>query len=259
LDPVRRAILITLRNGVLSKKKETSTGVVRKDDGTTVTTTVVEEKIVKRFWMTVPEIVDSMMGETPVSKYNCYYHLPKLVEQGLVEEFVPEGKESSTKRGNYYRRSAKVFIVSSSKISGDTVSSYISLFKNGFDIQMTQKTRDRLEDLLVRQVELLDDTTVYLAAHLKEVDVDSTTLSDLLTGMAYVFLSDNEEFQGIQRELKRTALTPCCGPSTDMKGLCAFCGDSLDGSTFVTKTIEGKTYSFCDNECASNYEKSCPA
>jgi DNA-binding transcriptional ArsR family regulator len=259
LDPVRRAILVTLRTGVLGKKKETNSGVVQKDDGTTITTTVVEEKIVKRFWMTVPEIVDNVMGEMQVSKYNCYYHLPKLVEQGLVEEFVPEGKESNTKRGIYYRRTSKVFIISSSKMSGDLVLSYINLFKNGFDIPMPQQLRGRLEDLLVRQVEMLDDATEYLAAHLKEVEVDSTTLSDLLTGMSYIFLSDNEEFQENQRELKKIAITPCCGSTTDMKGLCAFCGDPLDTTTYITRVIDGKTHSFCDNDCATSYEKACKA
>ena len=96
LDPVRRAILVTLRNGIDSKKEASSEETIKREDGTKITTTVLEELIVKRFWMTVPEIVDNTIGETPVSKFNCYYHLPKLIEQDLVEEHSPEGKESTS-------------------------------------------------------------------------------------------------------------------------------------------------------------------
>ena len=139
LDPVRRAILVTLRTGTASIKKESREDTIEREDGTKITTTVVEERNVKRFWMSVPEIVkyiEDFIPEIEVSKYNCYYHLPKLRDQGLIEqhpepECDDEGNEVSSKRGVYYRRTAKVFIVSSAKMSGETVELYLKLFEHG--------------------------------------------------------------------------------------------------------------------------------
>ncbi|MDF1538875.1 MAG: hypothetical protein P1Q69_08230 [Candidatus Thorarchaeota archaeon] len=265
LDPVRRAILVAMRNGADEIKVETKTEERIREDGTTVKTTVTEEWPAKRFWMTVPEIVnyiEDFIPEVEVSKYNCYYHLPKLRKQGLIEqypepEFDDDGNEISSKRGVYYRRTAKVFVVSSAKMSGETVDLYLTLFEKGFEVGMSDSTRNRLEDLLVKQVAMIDDASGYLTAHLKEVEVDSTALSDLLTGMSYIFLSDNEEFLKIQRELKKAVLTPCCGVDTDMKDICSFCGDPLGKGKALKKQIDGKTYTFCDDGCATSYQKDC--
>lgn len=265
LDPVRRAILVAMRNGADGVKKESRTEEIIRGDGTKVTTTIVEEKPYKRFWMTVPEIVkyiEDFIPEVEVSKYNCYYHLPKLREQGLIDQYPPpefddEGNEISSKRGVYYRRTAKVFVVSSAKMSGETVDLYLKLFEKGFEVRMGDSVRNHLEDLLIKQVSFIDDASGYLAAHLKEVDVDSTALSDLLTGMSYIFLSDNEEFLKIQRELKMAVLTPCCGPDTDMKDICSFCGDPLSEEEVLRKQIDGKILTFCDDGCATSYQKDC--
>lgn len=257
LDPVKRAILVTLRNGIDSLRKEKREEVIQREDGTKVTTTTLEEKKVRRFWMTVPEIVQENMGEIELSTYNCYYHLPKLIEQGLVEEFVPEGKESTTKRGIYYRRTAKVFVVSSTKMSGNLVQQYLTLFEKGFDVRMEDALRERLEDLLIKHVEMIDETLEYLAVHLKEVDMDSTVLNELLTELSFVFLSDNDEFLKIQRDLKRLVLTPCCGPATDMTGVCSYCGDSLSQGSMHVSVIDGKSYTFCDKECATAFQAKC--
>ncbi len=256
IDPVKRTILVTLRKGMDSLKKEERKEVLEKSDGTKVTTTVLEERVVRRFWMTVPEIVEMNLGEMDLSTYNCYYHLPKLIEQGLVEEFVPEGKESSTKRGIYYRRTAKVFLVSSAKMSGNLVQQFLMLFERGFDVSMKDNTRQHLEDLLIRQVEMVDEAMEYLAVHLKEVDMDSTVLNDMLTEMSFVFLSDNQEFIGIQRELKKMVLTPCCGPATDMMRVCSYCGETLDENNVVARTIDGKVQTFCSKRCADAFESS---
>jgi len=257
IDPIKRTILVTLRKGIDSLKKEEKREVIEKEGGTKITTTVVEERVVKRFWMTVPEIVQMNLGEMDLSTYNCYYHLPKLIEQGLVEEFTPEGKESSTKRGIYYRRTAKVFLVSSAKMQGNLVQQFLTLFQKGFDVGMQDNNLQRLEDLLIRLVELVDEAMEYLAVHLKEVDMDSTVLNDMLTEMSFVFLSDNQEFLGIQRELKKMVLTPCCGPATDMMRVCSYCGETLDERNIVTRTIEGKVQTFCSERCADLFESSC--
>jgi DNA-binding transcriptional ArsR family regulator len=261
LDPIRRAILVALRYGTEDIEKVETTDEKVKADGTKITTTTVEERKVKRFWMTVPDIVanaEQYLPEVGVSKYNCYYHLPKLVEQGLVEEFsTKEESDSKSKRGVYYRRTAKVFVVIDSKMSGDVVQTYLRLLKDGLEIEMNQKKWQRIEDLLIKQVEIVDEAMEYLAMHLKEVDVESTALSDLLQGLAYIFLSDNEEFLKIQREIKMAVLTPCCGPSADMERVCSYCGDPLMDGSIVFRTIDGKNESFCSEDCANNFIKNC--
>lgn len=258
-DPIRRAILVALRYGTEIIKEHVTTEETVRSDGTKVRTTVVEEKKTKRFWMTVPEIVanvEQYLPEVEVSKYNCYYHLPKLVEQGLVEEYSQKDEDDSkSRRGTYYRRTAKVFVIIDSKMSGDVVGSYFKLFKEGLDVNMAEHDWGHLEDLMLRQIEMVDETMEYLATHLKDVDVESTALSDLLQGLAYIFLSDNEEFLRIQQEIKDTILTPCCGDTTDMEHICSFCGDPIEKSQMILRKVQGKTQSFCSEACADNFVK----
>ncbi len=258
-DPIRRAILVALRYGTESVKEYVTTEETVREDGTKVRTTVVEEKKTKRFWLTVPEIVSNVeqyLPEIEVSKYNCYYHLPKLVEQGLVEEFSPkEDGDAKSRRGVYYRRTAKVFVIVDSKMSGDVVDTYLKLFKEGLDIELSGELDGRLRTLLMRQVEMIDQTMEYLATHLKEVDVESTALSDLLLGLSYIFLSDNEEFLEMQQEIKKAVLTPCCGPSTDMERICSYCGDPLNSDSMILRRIDEKTQSFCSEKCADDFEE----
>jgi hypothetical protein len=261
IDPIRRAILVALRYGTEMVKEDVSFEETTRKDGTKVKTTIVEEKKTKRFWLTVPEIVanvEQYLPEIEVSKYNCYYHLPKLVEQGLVEEFsTRDESDSHSKRGVYYRRTAKVFVVIDSKMSGDAVKTYLKLFKDGLELNLKEKALARLEDLMIRQIEMVDEAMEYLAMHLKEVDVESTALSDLLQGLAYIYLSDDSEFIEIQKEIKGIVLTPCCGPTPNMDNICSYCGDPISQGTMVFRKIDNKNQSFCSNECADNYVSEC--
>ncbi len=261
IDPIRRAILVALRYGTETVKENVSFQETVKSDGTKVKTTIVEEKKTQRYWLTVPEIVanvEQYLPEIEVSKYNCYYHLPKLVEQGLVEEYsTKDESDSRSKRGVYYRRTAKVFVVIDSKMSGDAVNTYLKLFKEGLELDLNQKTLARLEDLMIRQVNMVDEAMEYLAMHLKEVDVESTALSDLLQGLAHIYLSDNTEFVEIQKEIKGIVLTPCCGPTPNMDSICSYCGDPITKESMVFRKIDNKNQSFCSDECANSYANEC--
>ena len=259
IDPIRRAILVALRYGVEMIKEKVSVEEKTKKDGTKVKTTIVEEKKIQRYWLTVPEIVanvEQYLPEIEVSKYNCYYHLPKLVEQGLVEEFATrDDGDAKSKRGVYYRRTAKVFVIVDSKMSGDVVESYKKLFEEGLEISFDEKRWHHLEDLMIKQIEMVDEAMEYLAMHLKEVDVESTALSDMLQGLAHIFLSDNEDFMKLQREIKDIVLTPCCGPTPDMDSVCSYCGDPITPGSMVLRRVDNKTQSFCCEECADNFIK----
>lgn len=259
LDPIRRAILVALRYGTDTIKEDVSFEETVKPDGTKVKTTIIEEKKTQRFWLTVPEIVanvEQYLPEIEVSKYNCYYHLPKLVQQGLVEEYSTKDEgDSKSRRGIYYRRTAKVFVVVDSKMSGNVVNTYFKIFNEGLDINLNKTMQNHLEDLLIRQIEMVDEAMEYLAMHLKEVDVESTALSDLLQGLAYIFLSDNDEFMKVQREIKGIVLTPSCGPTPDMNSFCSYCGDPIHSGIMVLREVDNKKQSFCSEECANNYVK----
>jgi DNA-binding transcriptional ArsR family regulator len=261
IDPIRRAILVALRYGTERVKEDISFEEITRKDGTKVKTTIVEEKKTQRFWLTVPEIVanvEQYLPEIEVSKYNCYYHLPKLVEQGLVEEFsAREEGDSRSKRGVYYRRTAKVFVVIDSKMSGDAVKTYLKLFTEGLELSLNQKALAHLEDLMIRQIEMVDEAMEYLAMHLKEVDVESTALSDLLQGLAYIYLSDNPEFVEIQKDIKGIVLTPCCGPTPNMDSICSYCGDPISPGSIVFRKVDNKNQSFCSEECANSYVQEC--
>ncbi|MFX1482253.1 MAG: hypothetical protein ACFFCP_03585 [Promethearchaeota archaeon] len=259
-DPIRRAILVALRYGTEAVREHVTTDESVKPDGTRVRTTIVEEKKTQRFWLTVPEIVanaEQYLPEVEVSKYNCYYHLPKLVEQGLVEEFSPKDEDDSkSRRGTYYRRTAKVFVIINSKMSGDVVGSYFKVFKEGLDVKIKEKDWAHLEDLMLKQIAMIDEAMEYLATDLRDVDVDSTTLSDLLQGLAYIFLSDNDDFLRIQQEIKKVILTPCYGSTTDMDRICSFCGDPIEKDQMIIREMDGRTQSFCSDSCAENFAKS---
>lgn len=261
IDPIRRAILVALRYGTETVKEDISFEEMTKKDGTKIKTTIVEEKKTQRFWLTVPEIVanvEQYLPEIKVSKYNCYYHLPKLVEQGLVDEFsTRDDSDSHSKRGVYYRRTAKVFVVIDSKMSGDVVNTYLKLFEEGLELKLNEKVLTHLEDLMIRQIEMVDEAMEYLAMHLKEVDVESTALSDLLQGLAYIYLSDNAEFVDIQKEIKSIVLTPCCGPTPNMDNICSYCGDPISKGMMVFRKVDNKNQSFCSEECADSYVKEC--
>jgi len=261
IDPIRRAILVALRYGKDNVEEIVSSEETIRKDGTKVKTTIVEEKKTQRFWLTVPEIVanvEQYLPEIEVSKHNCYYHLPKLVEQGLVEEFsTRDESDSRSKRGVYYRRTAKVFVVIDSKMSGDAVKTYLKLFKEGLELSFKEKALVHLEDLMIRQIEMVDEAMEYLAMHLKEVDIESTALSDLLQGLAYIYLSDNAEFVEIQKEIKGIVLTPCCGPTPNMDNICSYCGDPISKGLMVFRKVDNKNQSFCSEECANSYVKEC--
>lgn len=261
IDPIRRAILVALRYGIEMIKEEVSVEEKTKKDGTKVKTTIVEEKKTQRYWLTVPEIVanvEQYLPEIEVSKYNCYYHLPKLVEQGLVEEFATrDDGDAKSRRGVYYRRTAKVFVIVDSKMSGDVVVSYRKLFEEGLEISFDDKRWHHLEDLMIKQIEMVDEAMEFLAMHLKEVDVDSTALSDMLQGLAHIFLSDNEDFMKLQREIKNIVLTPCCGSTPDMDSICSYCGDPISPGSMVVRRVDNKTQSFCSEACADNFVKEC--
>ncbi len=113
-DPVRQEILRVLIEGnedyTIDVKREQR----MLDDGTRITEEVKVEKPIRRYWLTVPEILDTLRANNPslsLATTKAYYHLGKLHEQGLLEQFPKTANDKKTRvRGRHYRLAAKFYV-----------------------------------------------------------------------------------------------------------------------------------------------------
>ncbi|NHI89428.1 MAG: PAS domain S-box protein [Candidatus Thorarchaeota archaeon] len=124
--PIRLEILRALDQGVEDFQTEVKTTEKQMDDGTVITEEVTTRTPSRRLWMSVAEVLDTIKENKPklkISNYNCYYHLRKLREEGLVEQYPPpkKGEKGSSKRvrGMYFRTTAKFFVPTTFEISPD--------------------------------------------------------------------------------------------------------------------------------------------
>lgn len=121
--PIRLEILRALDQGIEDFKTETKKNEKQMDDGTMITEEVTIRTPYRRQWMNVPEILKIIKENNPklkISNYNCYYHLRKLQEQGLVEQYPPPKRDDSKRvRGMFFRTTAKFFVPTTFEISPD--------------------------------------------------------------------------------------------------------------------------------------------
>ena len=124
--PIRLEILRALDQGIEDFKAETKKTEKQLDDGTIITEEVTTRKPYNRLWMSVHEILTTIKESRPklkISNFNCYYHLKKLIEQGLVEQHPPpkKGSKGSSKRvrGMFFRTTARFFVPTTFEISPD--------------------------------------------------------------------------------------------------------------------------------------------
>ncbi|NHJ14410.1 MAG: PAS domain S-box protein [Candidatus Thorarchaeota archaeon] len=135
--PIRQLILRTLNHGLNDFETEVSKSQKTLEDGTIVTEEVTRKRPIMKYWMNVQEILENIKEAQPklkISVFNCYYHLRKLQEQDLVEQYPPPlegGKEDSKRvRGMYFRTTAKFFVPTTFEISAglterDVLPSYV--------------------------------------------------------------------------------------------------------------------------------------
>lgn len=122
-DPLRREILRVLDTGVDDFETEVrQSQPIPLEDGSIVTEEVTIKRPIRRLWMTAQEIVDMVESkgeDLGLTQYNCYYHLHKLRDQGLVEQYPPSDEIDSGKRvrGMYFRSAAKFFVPTAFEIS----------------------------------------------------------------------------------------------------------------------------------------------
>jgi PAS domain S-box-containing protein len=124
--PTRIEILRALNQGFEDYETETKKDEKELDDGTVITEEVTTRRPYRRLWMSVHEILATIKENRPklkISNFNCYYHLRKLHEQGLVEQYPPpkNGERGSPKRvrGMFFRTTARFFVPTTFEISPD--------------------------------------------------------------------------------------------------------------------------------------------
>jgi PAS domain S-box-containing protein len=124
--PIRLEILRALNQGFEDFATEAKRTEKQLDDGTIITEEVTTRKPIRRLWMSVHEILATIKENRPklkISNFNCYYHLKKLHEQGLVEQYPPpkKGEKGSSRRvrGMFFRTTARFFVPTTFEISPD--------------------------------------------------------------------------------------------------------------------------------------------
>jgi len=208
--PIRKQILRVLSMGMRDYQTEVTTEKQTLQDGTGLTRSVEVRRPIQRYWMTVPEIVEQIGERFPermVTSYQCYYHLQKLEEQGLVEqdppsEFEDSGRKKRT-RGLQFRSAARFFIFHRSRFSHESTNPCLDFLQNGWGLEPSKEDCERLTQLVLEQDQTLFNALEHLVSHMDESAVDSVTFSVLLDRLAHVFLSDNEEFIERYRDAKR--------------------------------------------------------
>lgn len=123
---LRLEILRALSTGVEDFETEVRKNEKELDDGTLILEEVTIRKPSQRYWMSVHEVLEAIAKTKPdlkISNYNCYYHLRKLRNQGLVEQYPPpkRGRKGDRKRvrGMFFRTTARFFVPTTFEISPD--------------------------------------------------------------------------------------------------------------------------------------------
>ncbi|MFX1369305.1 MAG: hypothetical protein ACFFAY_11970 [Promethearchaeota archaeon] len=208
-DPIRRQILNVLGSGVVDYTVQTKTDTRTLDDGTDVTHHVEVRTPFKRYWMTVPEIIEELNSRQPVPKitnYQCYYHLEKLRDQELVvQDPALSDKDRDQKirvRGKRFRTAARFFVSNYSKTSVQDFERLLDFLDRGWGVNPSKEDEARLRELLSKQDKHLLNALEHLASQLAENELDQVTFPVQLERLAYVYLSDDSEFLERNKETR---------------------------------------------------------
>ncbi|MHA2230530.1 MAG: hypothetical protein ACXABL_15115 [Candidatus Thorarchaeota archaeon] len=198
---VRKEILKVLAAGISDFETETRSKVNTLEDGTAMTHLVEVRRPIRRYWMSVPEIVKELQKRHPkprITNYQCYYHLQKICNQGLAEQDPHSNDDSKGKkkriRGKRYRIAARFFISYQMPDLQSHQSSAHDLLSKGWGINVSEEDGERLKDLMSQQDKALFDALKHLAANLIESENNCVTLPVMLERLAHVYLSNDENF-----------------------------------------------------------------
>lgn len=208
--PIRRQILRILSAGIDDYETEITTDVQTLEDGTGLTRSIEVKRPIQRYWMAVPEIVERLgqgCPELKVTNYQCYYHLQKLEEQGLVEQDPPpkfdtNGRKKRT-RGLQFRSAARFFIYRNTGFPRDDPNPCLEFLHEGWGLEPSVEDCEQLAQLISEQDQSLFGTLKHLMKHMDVTSIDIVSFSLLLDRLAHVFLSDDDRFIERYRDAKR--------------------------------------------------------
>ena len=213
LHPIRKPILKVLSTGKSDFETMTTTENTVLEDGTGLTHLVEIKKPIRRYWMTIPEIVVELQQKHPaleITSQMCYYHIEQLRTLGLVVQNPPSDfDEKGMKirvRGKQFRTVARFFILSNQCVSANNSDALLSCLNNVWGIVPSEEDKDQLLDLLYQQEQALYSIFEKLSVHTTDFDIDSVSLSLLLERLAHVYLSDDEQFIEGYRKVKQALI-----------------------------------------------------
>lgn len=214
--PIRKQILRVLSMGIEDFDIEVKREVETLEDGTELTRQVEAKRQIKRFWLTVPEIVEDLQRRYPkseVTSYHCYYHLRILQEQGLVHqdpplEFDATGRKRRN-RGTQFRAAAKFFLSNVTNLSLENPSPILDVLDDGWGVNLSDEDGEQLCNLLVEQERTLLAAFEHLASHLSDSRIEHVTLPVILEKLAHVYLACDEEFMERYRYLREILVRSC--------------------------------------------------
>jgi hypothetical protein len=215
-QPIRKQILRVLSMGIDDFDIEVRREVEALEDGTELTRHVEAKRPIRRYWITVPEIVEALQRRYPKSKvtnHHCYYHLQILQEQGLVHqdpplEFDGTGKKRRN-RGTHYRAAAKIFLSNVTNLSPENPSPILHALDNGWGANLSDEDGEQLGNLLVEQEKALFAAFEHLARHLSDSRTEHVTLPIIIEKLAHVHLACDEEFIERYRNLREILVRSC--------------------------------------------------
>ncbi|MFX0054783.1 MAG: hypothetical protein ACFFAX_04370 [Promethearchaeota archaeon] len=204
-EQVRYMIIQVLRRGV----DDTST---TRDVDSTTGERIIRQRDVKRYAMSVVEIVkysETYDDIDNITKNQVYHHLPKLIEGGYVVKFgtVTTGKRTT----DYYRRTAKGFVLTvgdfavDQKLIKQKSSIYVEKFTEMFDIDLTEKDKKELADLMVESMRMEHQGRAKIGQLVKGDVADKKVLS-MYEDLVKLYALGDDEWIKIQKKMREILL-----------------------------------------------------
>jgi len=207
--PIRRKILEVLVSGIPDYQVKTDSKEELLADGTGITHFVSTRTPFQRYWMTVAEIlaaIEVKFPKTKITKHRCYYHLQKLSDLGLVEQYPPasfdESGNKQRSRGMQFRTAARFFVSCLRDISPQISNQILDVIKKSWGVSTAADDDIRLKEILIAQDDAIVSAMEYLATNMKQPPEEYLNMPLVLEQLAWILLSDDENFVALHREAR---------------------------------------------------------
>ncbi len=202
-----------LCKGIEDYKVTTESREEKLDNGASILHRVSTRIPYRRDWMKVTEILEQLEEEAPhisITKHQCYYHLQKLADLEMVEQFPPDSYDDGGKRqrsrDKQYRASARFFISCLRGITPEVTDEILDILDDGWKVTTQPEDTDRLKEIFLIQDEIILRTIEDLAQNLIDTPSRFMQLPYIMEQLSWILLSENVEFIQLQKEARRILL-----------------------------------------------------